>query len=82
MLSNSRVLIAVCQLCFETGDWKQLQEQLISLSKKHGLIKASISKMVQEAITYIEKTPNASVKLEFIETLRTITEGKVISPDF
>jgi 26S proteasome regulatory subunit N5 len=33
--------------------------------------------MVQEAATYIDTTPNAAAKLEFIGTLRTITEGKI-----
>ena len=33
--------------------------------------------MVEEAANYIEKTPNMQLKLEFIGTLRTITEGKI-----
>lgn len=33
--------------------------------------------MVQEAYTYVEKTPNLDVKLKLIDTLRTITAGKV-----
>ena len=33
--------------------------------------------MIQEACTYVEKTPNLDVKLKLIDTLRTVTEGKV-----
>lgn len=33
--------------------------------------------MVQETMTYIESTPNLEIKLELIDTLRTVTEGKV-----
>jgi 26S proteasome regulatory subunit N5 len=33
--------------------------------------------MIQEACTYVEKTPNQDVKLKLIDTLRTVTEGKV-----
>ena len=33
--------------------------------------------MVQEACSYIEKTPNMEVKLKLIDTLRTVTAGKV-----
>ena len=33
--------------------------------------------MVQEACTYVEKTPNLETKLKLIDTLRTVTAGKV-----
>lgn len=35
--------------------------------------------MIQEAYTYVEKTPagNLDVKLKLIDTLRTVTTGKV-----
>ena len=33
--------------------------------------------MVQEAMTYIDNTPDPKSKLELIDTLRTVTEGKV-----
>ena len=33
--------------------------------------------MVQEAMTYIDNTPDLKTKLELIDTLRTVTEGKV-----
>ncbi len=33
--------------------------------------------MVQEAMTYVDKTPNQETKLELIQTLRTVTEGKI-----
>ena len=33
--------------------------------------------MVQEACTYVEKTPNLVTKLKLIDTLRTVTAGKV-----
>jgi len=33
--------------------------------------------MVQEAFTYVEKLSNLEVKLKLIDTLRTVTAGKV-----
>ena len=35
--------------------------------------------MVQVAMSFIEEAPNAEKKLGLIETLRTVTEGKVRS---
>lgn len=33
--------------------------------------------MVQKVMSFIDETPNLEVKLSVIETLRTVTEGKV-----
>ena len=33
--------------------------------------------MVQEVMKFLDETPNMDVKLSVIETLRTVTEGKV-----
>ena len=33
--------------------------------------------MVQETMNYIDNTPDLKSKLELIDTLRTVTEGKV-----
>lgn len=37
----------------------------------------SVTKMIQEACTYVDKTPNLDTKLKLIDTLRTVTAGKV-----
>ena len=37
----------------------------------------AVTKMIQEAYTYVEKTPSMDVKLKLIDTLRTVTAGKV-----
>lgn len=54
-----------------------MNEQIILLSKKHGQLKAATTKMVQEAYSYLDSTPDMATKLELIDTLRTVTEGKV-----
>lgn len=33
--------------------------------------------MVQEAMEYLDSTPDMEAKLELIDTLRTVTDGKV-----
>jgi 26S proteasome regulatory subunit N5 len=33
--------------------------------------------MVKEAMTYVAKTPNLAVKTDLIETLSTVTSGKI-----
>ncbi|KAJ3194005.1 26S proteasome non-ATPase regulatory subunit 12 [Irineochytrium annulatum] len=75
--SNTRILLAIIRLSFEAKDFKGLGERITLLSKKHGLLKASVTRMIQEAMTYIDKTPSKEVKLELIDTLRTVTDGKI-----
>jgi 26S proteasome regulatory subunit N5 len=47
------------------------------LSKKHGQLKQAITKMVQVVMSFLDDTPDMETKLRLIETLRTVTEGKV-----
>jgi 26S proteasome regulatory subunit N5 len=54
-----------------------LNEQIQLLSKKHGQLKQAITKMVQVSMDFIDDTPNIETKLSLIETLRTVTEGKI-----
>jgi 26S proteasome regulatory subunit N5 len=54
-----------------------LDEQVVALSKKHGQLKQATTKMVQVVMGFLDDTPNLDRKLATIETLRTVTEGKV-----
>ena len=54
-----------------------MNEQVLLLSKKHGQLKQATTKMVQTVMGFLDETPNLETKLSVIETLRTVTEGKV-----
>lgn len=75
--STSRILISIVTICKDAGDWALLNEQAQLLSKKHSQLKQAITKMVQVVMGFLDQTPNIETKLSVIETLRTITEGKV-----
>lgn len=77
LATTSRVLIAIVTICKNAGDWSFMNEQVLLLSKKHGQLKQAITKMVQTVMGFLDDTPNIDVKLTVIETLRTVTEGKV-----
>lgn len=64
-------------ICKNSGDWSLLNEQVQLLSKKHGQLKQAITKMVQVVMGWIDEAPNLETKMSVIETLRTVTEGKV-----
>jgi len=77
MHSTSRVLVAIVQVCHEAGDHQLLNESIITLTKRRSQLKQSVAKMVQEACTYVDQTTDKEKKLKLIDTLRTVTEGKI-----
>ncbi|WKT46396.1 hypothetical protein QSH57_011270 [Fusarium oxysporum f. sp. vasinfectum] len=77
LASTSRVLIAIVTLCKNAGDWSLLNDQTLVLSKKHSQLKQAITKMVQTVMGFLDDTPDLKTKLSVIETLRTVTEGKI-----
>ncbi|KAI9779837.1 MAG: hypothetical protein M1839_007150 [Geoglossum umbratile] len=77
LASTSRLLVAIVTLCRDAGDWSLLNEHVLLLSKKHGQLKQAITKMVQVVMGFLDDTPSVETKLSVIETLRTVTEGKI-----
>ncbi|CAG9996079.1 unnamed protein product [Clonostachys rosea] len=77
LASTSRILIAIVTLCKNAGDWSLLSEQTLLFSKKHSQLKQAITKMVQTVMGFLDDTPDLKTKLSVIETLRTVTEGKI-----
>ena len=64
-------------ICKNAGDWGLLNDQTLVLSKKHSQLKQAITRMVQTVMGFLDETPNLETKLSVIETLRTVTEGKI-----
>ncbi|KAE8151892.1 PCI domain-containing protein [Aspergillus avenaceus] len=75
--TTSRLLITIVTISKNSGDWGLLNDQVLLLSKKHGQLKQAVTKMVQVVMGFLDETPNMDVKLSVIQTLRTVTEGKI-----
>ena len=54
-----------------------MNDQTLVFSKKHSQLKQAITKMVQTVVDFLDETPDLKTKLSVIETLRTVTEGKI-----
>eukprot|EP00116_Pleurobrachia_bachei_P006726 sb/3466988/ len=76
-ISNSNVLVCVVGCCYKADDWPLLKENLTTLSKKRGHFKLAVTKMVQRACEMVPEVTDKTKKLELIEILRTVTEGKI-----
>ncbi|XP_077979874.1 26S proteasome non-ATPase regulatory subunit 12-like [Glandiceps talaboti] len=75
--STGKILVAIVKLCYEQKDWNALNEHLMLLTKKRSQLKLAVQKMVQQAFEYVDETPDMETKLKVIDTLRTITAGKI-----
>ncbi|CAJ0566469.1 unnamed protein product, partial [Mesorhabditis spiculigera] len=77
MKSNARVVQHMVQMCFDGKQWDLLNETILALSKKRLLIKVAIARMVRSCCQMVEKMPTEELRMKLIETLRTVTAGKI-----
>lgn len=54
-----------------------MNEQVQLLSKKHGQLKQAITSMIQEVIKGLDDAPDLDTKIQTIENIRAVTEGKI-----
>ncbi|GAY67483.1 hypothetical protein CUMW_256850 [Citrus unshiu] len=74
---TKKAVTEILQLCFEAKDWKTLNEQIVNLSKKRGQLKQAVTAMVQQAMQYIDQTPDLDTRIELIKTLNSVSAGKI-----
>ncbi|KAJ1429732.1 Winged helix-like DNA-binding domain superfamily [Sesbania bispinosa] len=67
----------ILRLCFEARAWKTLNDQIVLLSKRRGQLKQAVTAMVQQAMQYIDETPDLETRIELIKTLNSVSAGKI-----
>lgn len=69
-------MIGIIDLFHAAHDLAQVNAYLQILSKKHGQLRQAVQKMVERAMEMVQESTGKE-KLDLIETLRDISEGKV-----
>ncbi|KAJ3270195.1 26S proteasome non-ATPase regulatory subunit 12 [Terramyces sp. JEL0728] len=77
LASNTKVLLAIVELTYQAKDYKLLNENIVLLTKKRALLKQAITTMIQKVMTFVDEIKDMKIKLELIDTLRTVTDGKI-----
>jgi len=78
--STTRLAKAIGQHAYDARDYTRLNSNIHLLSKKHGQLKAVIQAIVEQTIEWlpeIKSRDGLEKWLELVETLRSVTEGKV-----
>ncbi|XP_074280680.1 26S proteasome non-ATPase regulatory subunit 12 homolog A-like [Silene latifolia] len=74
---TKKAVCSILSLCFEARSWKMLNDQIVLLSKRRGQLKQAVTAMVQQAMQYIDQTPDLETRIELIKTLNTVSAGKI-----
>ncbi|KAI4345146.1 hypothetical protein L6164_012300 [Bauhinia variegata] len=74
---TKKAVTDILQLCFEARAWKTLNDQIVLLSKRRGQLKQAVTAMVQQAMQYIDETPDLETRIELIKTLNNVSAGKI-----
>jgi 26S proteasome regulatory subunit N5 len=70
------VCLQMIKMCHEKQDWEKLNSTLTVISKRRGQSKVAIQAIVDEAIKYLDTTPNEATKVALLTTLKDICEGQ------
>lgn len=78
------MLIQIITLCYKQKSFTLLNENIVLLMKKRALLKQvirvfnkAVTSMMQEAMKFVAEITDMKIKLELINTLRTVSDGKV-----
>ena len=80
MASTTKLAVKAITLAYEAKDWSALKANILLLSEKHGQLKVAIQTMVDTAMNWLDEIKDKEGLekwLQLVETLRTVTEGKV-----
>ncbi|KAL0344345.1 UNVERIFIED_CONTAM: 26S proteasome non-ATPase regulatory subunitA [Sesamum angustifolium] len=72
----------ILQLCFEAGAWRTLNDQIVLILAAWTVEtelpdRSAVQAMVQQAMQYIDQTPDLDTKIELIKTLNSVSAGKI-----
>jgi len=75
-ISTAKVLCAIAEICHQKNEHNALNENIIILSKRRGLLKESIKQLVIKCMSFLDEM-KYDPKMALIKTLLEVTEGKI-----
>jgi 26S proteasome regulatory subunit N5 len=72
-----KACLAILDLCDELKDWSALNQNVLIISKRRAQLKQVIKECVEKAMVFLDKETDVDKRLELLDTLRSVTEGKI-----
>ena len=72
-----KACLAILDLCDELKDWTALNQNMLIISKRRAQLKQVIKECVEKAMVFLDKETDVDKRLELLDTLRSVTEGKI-----
>ena len=66
--STARVLVTIVQLCYNAGDFTQLNDRIQDLVKKWSQLKQTVAKIIAECCTFLDNIKDKPTMLKLIDT--------------
>ncbi|KAG0454990.1 hypothetical protein HPP92_024282 [Vanilla planifolia] len=77
VVGTKKAVVEIVELCYQAGAWKTLNDQIVLIAKRRGQLKQAVTAMVQQAMHYIDQTPDIDTRVELIKALNNVSAGKV-----
>lgn len=74
---TAAVCVAIIRILHKEKDWRAVGEHVVLITKRRAQLKAAVTRTVQEAMSYLDETPDEETMLTLLETLRDVTAGKI-----
>lgn len=71
------VVASVLQLCTQYKRWDLLKDHISLLAKRRAQKSSAITVIVQKSMEFLVETPSESVKMDLINALRQVAEGRI-----
>lgn len=77
--ATTQIVLAMLAIAHDAGPsaWETLNDTIILISKRRAQLKQAIIAMVQKASEYAHAQTDEALKLQLINTLRSVSEGKI-----
>lgn len=75
--STKMLALAIIKLCKDCGEWSELNDHVSLLCKRRAQLKKVVQTIIQEAMKFIDDTPDKKTKIALIEQLRLVSAGKM-----
>lgn len=72
-----KIALRIINFCYESIQWKELLNSIILINKKRLQHKNVIIAIVHRCIELLELTPSLDIKMQLLETLLLVCEGKI-----